>query len=186
MFYPYEPRRPPLVYKLYIISFPAQIEAFIMPGPNFISRNSRFFENLLEQRFLFELRRHLVLAEKPQFLNVLKSEVDAYGFDLVLAVADRSIHVQMKTRSNSLTGNPYELSEALWKLPSACAIWMLYDATTLEPLSYFVLGFPMPPLEDFKASVRRGYRIVRMRQANHPRLTLPKVAELLFSPARSI
>ncbi|OYY94576.1 MAG: hypothetical protein B7Y41_07050 [Hydrogenophilales bacterium 28-61-23] len=60
-----------------------------MPDPNFIYQNSRFFENLLEHRFLFDLRRHLVLDSTPRLVNVLKSEVDAYGFDLVLSVAAR-------------------------------------------------------------------------------------------------
>lgn len=155
-----------------------------MPTPAFISQNSRFFENLLEYRFLFDLRRHLVLAEVPQILNVLKSEVDAFGFDLVLAVADHSIHVQMKTRSGVPSNSPYELSEALWNLSSACAIWMLYDPVALEPSSYYVLGFPMPAIEGFVAAERHGYRKVWMRQANHRRLTLPELANLLFPVVR--
>jgi len=57
-----------------------------MLHPEFLYRHSRFFENLLEHRFLFELRRYLVLAPEPQLVNVLKSEVDAFGFDIVLSV----------------------------------------------------------------------------------------------------
>jgi hypothetical protein len=151
-----------------------------MPHSDFIFRNSRFFENLLEHRFLFDLGRHLVMTEEPQLLNVLKSEVDAYGFDFVLSVADRSVHVQMKTRSGAPPPNPYNLSEALWRLPNACSIWMLYEPTTLEPSSYFLLGFPMLPIESFMVSERPGYRKVRMRQANHHRLSLAELAELLF------
>ena len=151
----------------------------------FISRNSRFFENLLEHRFLFDLGRQLILAEEPQFLNVLKSEVDAFGFDLVLSVADRSVIVQMKTRSRVHTGNPYQLSEALWKLPDACAIWMLYDAAKIEPLRYYVLGLPMPPIENFPCANRPGYRMVKMRRANHYPLDLAGLASLLFPAASS-
>jgi hypothetical protein len=151
-----------------------------MPHPDFISSKSRFFENLLEHRFLFDLGKHLVLAEEPRLLNVLKSEVDAYGFDFVLSVAGRSLYVQMKTRSGSPPSNSYRLSEALWELPNACAIWMLYEQARLEPLKYFVLGFPMPPIVGFMASSRSGYRNVRMRQANHHRLSLEELAELLF------
>ena len=156
------------------------VRCYNMPHPDFISSNSRFFENLLEHCFLFDLGRHLVLAEEPRLLNVLKSEVDAYGFDFVLSVAYRSLHVQMKTRSGSPPSNQYKLSEALWKLPNACAIWMLYEQATLEPSSYFVLGFPMPPIAGFMASSKSGYRSVRMRQANHHRLSLGELAELLF------
>lgn len=124
--------------------------------------------------------RCLVLDSESQLVNVLKSEVDAFGFDLVLSVAGRSTHVQMKTRSGLPPHNPYELSEALWSLPNACAIWMLYDSTTLEPSSYYLLGFPMLPKETFRQSNRRGFRKVRMPQANHQSLSLPEVADLLF------
>lgn len=55
-----------------------------MLTPQFISGNSSFFENLLEHRFLFEIGRELVLRPDPLVVNILKSEVDAFGFDLVL------------------------------------------------------------------------------------------------------
>lgn len=152
-----------------------------MPDPDFIYKNSRFFENLLEHRFLFDLRRYLVLADPPQLLNVLKSEVDAFGFDLVLAVAGRSVHVQMKTRSGAPPSTAYDLSESLWRYPDVCAVWMLYDAAVLEPISYYVLGFPMPPIEEFPESKKRlGFRSVRMQKATHQRLSLGELAALLF------
>jgi len=86
----------------------------------------------------------------------------------------------MKTRSGSPPGNPYQLSEALWRLPNACAIWMLYDAATLDPISYYLLGFPMPYTERFGQSNRSGYRNVKMQQANHAPLGLPELAAILF------
>jgi hypothetical protein len=151
-----------------------------MPHPDFIARHSRFFENLLEHRFLFDLGARLVLAPEPRLLNVLKSEVDAYGFDFVLSVADRSVHVQMKTRSGTPSPTPYNLSETLWSLPNACAIWMLYDSGTLNPTSYFILGFPMPDIDSFVLSGRAGYRSVRMQRANHRRVSLDDLAGVLF------
>jgi hypothetical protein len=151
-----------------------------MPGPDFIARNSRFFENLLEQRVLFDLRRHFATSSPPRLLNVLKSEVDAFGFDLVLSISDRAVHVQMKTRSGLPPSNRYDLSDALWSLPTACAVWTLYDAATLEPSSYYVLGFPMPDLHTFSRGSRIGYRGVKMQQANHRRLRLQQLAQLLF------
>ncbi len=169
------------------VNTPPFLEAYLivgrrktMPDPNFIYQNSRFFENLLEHRFLFDLRRQLVLDSTPRLVNVLKSEVDAYGFDLVLSLADRSLHVQMKTRSGSPPPNAYELSEALWALPNACAIWMLYDPSKLEPTSYYLLGLPMPPMGGFRQSERVGFRKVKMQQANHPRLSLESLSALLF------
>jgi hypothetical protein len=129
-----------------------------MPAPHFISQNSRFFDNLLEHRFLFDLRRHLVLRKKPLLLNVLQSEVDAFGFDLVLSVGEHTYHIQMKTRSGAPPATSYDLAESLWRLPNACAIWMLYDASTIEPTGYYLLGNPLPPMDGFVASKQAEYR----------------------------
>jgi hypothetical protein len=58
---------------------------------------------------------------------------------------------------------------------------MLYDAAALEPISYYVLGLPMPPAERFPLSRRRaGFRGIKMQQANHQRLRLADLAALLF------
>jgi hypothetical protein len=57
---------------------------------------------------------------------------------------------------------------------------MLYDANSLEPSSYYVLGFPMLPLEHVPTAEREGFRDVKMQQADHKHLTLPQLAELLF------
>lgn len=151
-----------------------------MPDPDFIYQNSRFFENLLEHRFLFDLRRHLVLRKDPMLLNVLKSEVDAFGFDLVLSVGEHTYHIQMKTRSGSPPTNSYELSESLWRLQNACAIWMLYDPNTIEPTGYYLLGKPLPPIDEFPASDRPGFRKVKMQRANHARLSLAQLSDVLF------
>ncbi len=146
----------------------------------FISTNSRLIESLLEHRFLYDVGKHLLLAKKPGVLNVLKSEVDMFGIDLVLATHNQTVHIQMKTRSGKPTGSPFNLSEQLWKLPRAGTIWMLYDTGTFEPTSYSVLGFPMPAINGFKKSDRRGFRSVKMRQANHRHLTIGAVTDLLF------
>ena len=151
-----------------------------MPHPDFLAHHSTFFENLLEHRFLFDLRRELVLREVPQLLNVLKSDVDAFGFDLVLSVGSRSLHVQMKTRSGSPPANSYALSEGLWRLPNSCVIWMLYDAELLEPSSYYLLGFPMPDKEAFPLATRAARRNVKMQQATHKRQSLKQLAGILF------
>jgi hypothetical protein len=123
-----------------------------MVAPELIYRNSHFFENLLEHRFLYDLCRTLVLRTPAELANIMRSEVDAFGFDLVVAVGQRTVHIQMKTRSGSPEPTPYKISEALWRLPNAVAIWMLYDPSTLEPISYYVLGAPLPPMEDFSSA----------------------------------
>lgn len=151
-----------------------------MVTPQLIYRNSRFFESILEHRFLYDLCRSLVLRTPADLANVMRSEVDAFGVDLVVAVGQRTVHIQMKTRSGSPEPTPYQISEAIWQLPNAVAIWMLYDPSNLEPMSYYVLGAPLPPMDDFYPAKRVGYRSVRMNKAVHKRLSLEQLTQLLF------
>jgi hypothetical protein len=154
--------------------------SFKMVAHKTISRHSRFFENLLEHRFLYDLCRCLVLREQPVIANVMRSEVDAFGFDLVIAADERTVHIQMKTRSGTVEPNPYEISEALWKLPKAVVVWMLYSASTLEPLNYYIFGCPIPRMEDYAVAKRAGFRNVTMRRATHKAISIEQVAQLLF------
>ena len=151
-----------------------------MPTPDFIAQNSRFFENILEHRFAFDLARQLVLEESPRLLNIMRSEVDAFGVDLVLSVADVSRHVQMKTRSGSPPANAYSISEALWSISGGCVVWMRYDPVSLEPTNYNLFGLPIPTMDKFQKSDRKGFRMVKMQQATHRNLSIAALAKVLF------
>jgi hypothetical protein len=151
-----------------------------MPTSTFIYQNSRFFENLLEHRFLFDLARHFALRSPPRLLNVMRSEIDAFGVDLVLSMNGVTCQIQMKTRSGKPPPNPYDISESLWRTPNTFVLWMLYDPKALEPKSYYLLGAPFPPMEDFRPGKRHGFRKVRMQKANHRHVDLSHVASILF------
>ena len=151
-----------------------------MPTPEFVYRNSRFFENLQEHRFLCDLATHLVLREPPYLLNILKAEVDMFGFDLVLSVGEQTRHLQMKTRSGIPPSNAYQISETIWTIPGGCVVWMLYSQSTLEPTSYYLLGFPLPGIDEFSLAPRPGYRNVKMQSANHPSLSIAQLGDVLF------
>jgi len=151
-----------------------------MPEPEFIYQNSTYFENLMEHRFLHDIGVELVLRDPPVMINILKAEVDRFGFDLVLSVDSVTRHLQMKTRSGNQTQNPYEISEALWEIPGATVIWMCYDQQTLEPNGYWCLGSPIPDKEQFKEGKRPGFRHVRMRDCPSQNLTISELADLLF------
>lgn len=154
-----------------------------MPAPNFIAENSRFFENLLEHRFIFEMARCLVLKDPPRLLNISRSEVDAFGVDVVLSVAGQARHIQMKTRSGAAPANPYAISEILWETPNACVIWMRYDPASLEPTNYHLFGLPLPSVKDFRPADRKGFRLVKMQQAQHKNLSIDQLASILFPNA---
>jgi hypothetical protein len=151
-----------------------------MPTPRFLQHHSRFFENLMEHRFLFDLGRELVLRDPPQLLGILKAQVDMDGVDLTLTCAGRIRNIQTKTRSNAPAATYYNISDSVWSA-DGCILWMIYDPNTLEPISYYLLGCPLPPLASFRSSPKReGYRKLWTRNANHSKMSLKQLATVLF------
>lgn len=152
-----------------------------MPTPKFLAHHSRFFENLLEHRFLFDIGKQLVLRDPPQLLGILKAQVDMDGIDLTLTSGGRIRNIQMKTRSNAPSPSAYNISDALWSSADACILWMIYDPKTLDPISYYLLGCPLAPLESYRRSPdKAGYRKCWTRNANHKKCTIEQIAETLF------
>ncbi len=156
-----------------------------VPNPEFIAHNSRFFENLMEHRFLFDLARDLVLRDPPRLMNILKAEVDMFGFDLVLSVANIVRNVQVKARSGKPANTPYDIAETIWNTSGGCVVWILYSAIELEPASYFMLSDPLPLLDRFRVSERGGFPKVKMQQANHRRFSISGLADRLFGVSPS-
>jgi hypothetical protein len=150
-----------------------------MVAPELIYQNSTFFENLLEHRFVFELGRALLLREIPELLNVLKGEVDMFGFDLVLGSGDRVIHTQMKTRSKAPPPNTYDIQENLWSIPNAAVIWVLYDQDSIDPIAYYLFGNPMPPMSNYGVGKRAGFRAVKMQHGTRFD-TITALADTIF------
>ena len=158
-----------------------------MPTPQFIAHHSTFFENLLEHRFLFDLGRELVLRTPPQLLGILKAQVDMNGIDLTLTCAGEIRNIQMKARSRAPAGAPYRISDLVWSSADGCILWMIYDPDSLEPLSYYLLGCPLPPLTDYRAwPGRTGYRKLWTRNAKHKNVSIQELAKLLFPPEKHL
>lgn len=155
-----------------------------MITPEYVFSNSSFLENLFEHRFIFDLQRDLVLRDRPLLLNVLKSEVDVFGFDLVLIADDVTYHVQMKTMSGKT--QKYDIQESLWKVPNSCVIWVEYDRFTLEPINkYSLLRLHPFCATDFKEAtrkgqLRRGYRQVNVNKAHERGIELSALSKVLF------
>jgi hypothetical protein len=150
-----------------------------MLPPELIYQNSNFFESLLEHRFIFDLGRSLLLRETPEFLNVLKADVDMFGFDIVLGSGARVLHVQMKIRSNTLPSNPYDIQENLWLIEHAVVIWILYSSENLESISYSMVGCPMPSMDRYPIGKRTGFRAIKMQTAESYD-TIDQLAQRLF------
>lgn len=146
----------------------------------YLFRHSRFYESLMEHRFIYDLARYFAMQTPPRYLNVLRSEVDMFGFDLVLSLDGQTRHLQLKTRSNSPSSNPYNISESIWRTPCSCVIWILYSSEKLEPINYWMLGCPLRSIEEFNASPRPMFRHVRMQSSNHQKKNIEEIANSLF------
>jgi hypothetical protein len=150
--------------------------------PEFIAQNSTFLENVLEHRFIFDVSKHL-LYNQNLIVNIMKSEVDAFGFDFVLSAGGRTVYIQMKTRSNAPPTNGYAIADALWTLDNGYVVWLLYSPENLEPISYYCLDCLQSLLSTFPDSKRKGRRNVKMQKSTYQGLNLDQLLDILFPNA---
>ncbi len=83
---------------------------------------------------------------------VSKSEVDQYGYDLIVEVGSVIRQIQLKSKARASATARTSANLRLLAKPSGCIVWMVYDPSNLlfdhslwfgsEP------GAPMPPLGD--------------------------------------
>ena len=98
-------------------------------------RSSSHREKVVEHVFLGELLRYLWVA-KISGVQVLKPEVDAAGYDLVLSLGKVIRHVQLKTSMHDAKARSQPIHESLGEHPSGCIVWIrLNDDLTLRSLS---------------------------------------------------
>lgn len=75
-------------------------------------------------------------------LEVLKSEVDRGGYDIVLEAAGIIRHVQLKSSITGSKVSEISISTRLSDKPSGCVIWLDVNPATLEIERYFWFGGP--------------------------------------------
>lgn len=106
---------------------------------------------MVEHVFVGELLRTLWINQKRD-IEILRAEVDAAGYDLVLESSGTIRHVQLKTSYLGSKTASVEVNGSIAKKPCGCIIWILFDPTTLRLASFrWYGGKPkeqMPPLGD--------------------------------------
>jgi hypothetical protein len=161
---------------------------------------SAFYEQLVEHVFVSE-----VLQETWYYfgetVEVLRSEVDASGYDLVFECNDVMRHVQLKTSKEDAKTSSQKVNVALATKPGGCVVWLVRhedDVTCRMRLSYLVFageaGQPLPTLGDFKVarhskanadgvkSQRPSIRVVPKSRFMHVATTRELVARLFGFP----
>jgi len=158
------------------------------------SLHSTLRERIVEHVFVGEALRAL-WRHNVTDMEVLRSEFDAHGYDLVMGRGAIVRHIQFKTGIRTKPG-PVSVGRSLADKPSGCVIWI---SVTLDlemgPYWWFggAPGEPLPNLSEFGSPRRIGRRETGERplRANHCKVpvakfrridTLDGVLEALFGP----
>jgi hypothetical protein len=133
-------------------------------------QNSTLRERIVEHVFvgdaLRELWRHGILD-----VEVLRSEFDAHGYDLVMARGRIVRHIQFKTGTSQKPG-PVSVSQSLAEKPSGCVIWIrVTPDLAMGPFFWFGgrPGEPLPAIAGYPNPLRTTHNKdgVRPLRQNH-------------------
>jgi hypothetical protein len=155
-------------------------------------QNSTLRERIVEHVFVGDALRTLWRQDVVD-VEILRSEFDAHGYDLVMARGRIVRHIQFKTGTSRHPG-PVSVSQSLAEKPSGCVIWIRVDPDLgMETFFWFggPPGEPLPPIAGFPNPLRpthnkEGVRPPRQRHRAVPGTafrelgTLSAVLEALF------
>lgn len=159
------------------------------------SDHSSLREKLVEHLFVGELLRCLWLKGHRD-IEVLRAEVDAFGYNLAIEVGGILRHIQLKSSARGAKTDSVNIGLALAGKPSGCVVWLWFDPSTLGLGPFLWLGAgPGLRLPDLGAKLakhskanRAGIKAVRpnLREVGKARFTkvetLGALVELLFGP----
>lgn len=157
------------------------------------SFDSSLRESVIEHLIVGELLRCL-WRRGSRDIEVLRSEVDRSGYDLVLEANGVLRHVQLKSSYRTAKTARVGININLARKPSGCVIWVWFDPDTMELGPYLWFGGepgePLPPLGDRVAKHTKGDRTghkaerPNMRVVNKGRFsklsTIDELVEALF------
>jgi hypothetical protein len=139
------------------------------------STHSTLRERIVEHLFVGQILR-VLWRRRIVDVEVLHSEFDAYGYDLVMSHRDIVRHIQLKTSVEDGRADETKASLSLLEKPSGCIIWIIVTPD-LKLRSYLWFGGspgePMPDIRENKVakhskgdahgtkSERANYRVIR-------------------------
>lgn len=129
-----------------------------VPSSKAASHKSGFYEQLIEHAFISEILQEAYFGS-GHLVEILRSEVDAYGYDLVLECNGVARHVQLKTSRHDGKTALQKVHTKLAEKPSGCVVWVVRHEdpkTCRMRLSYRFFGGgpgkPLPSLAKFKVA----------------------------------
>lgn len=135
-------------------------------------------ERIVEHVFVGEMLRRLWQRGITD-VEVLRSEFDAGGYDLVLSHQDVVRHIQMKTALHGGRADSVTINMKLAQKPSGCVLWIVVDdALAFRTFRWFgdLPGKPLPDLQNCKGArhtragaggikhTREGHKVLRRRE----------------------
>jgi hypothetical protein len=103
--------------------------------------NSSLREKILEHQFVGELLR-VLWCKGMQQVELLKAEVDAGGYDLVLECNGVTRHVQLKSSYRGAKTSRVNINVGLQRRESGCVIWIMFDPVSMRIGPYLWLANP--------------------------------------------
>lgn len=101
-------------------------------------------EKVLDHLFIGDLL-HYLWRTRDCNVEVLRSEVDNGGYDVVLECGRIIRHVQFKSSHKESTTRQIDVNLALSLKPSGCVIWIIFDQMTVELGPYLWFGGEAAP-----------------------------------------
>lgn len=148
-------------------------------------------EKVLEHAFLTELSKVLLLNLRTPF-EVLRSEFDGFGYDVVIEAKGVTRHIQLKATRIGGKRARVDIATALTSKPGGCVVWFMVDERSLNIGPYYWLGgapgMRMPELGDRTARhTRGGGQRLRLREVSRAKFirleTMTEVASAMFGCA---
>ncbi|WP_182180646.1 hypothetical protein [Methylobacterium radiotolerans] len=158
------------------------------------TRNSTLRERIVEHVFVGQALQALWCRGVVD-AEVLRSEFDAHGYDLVMGRGRIVRHIQFKTGTSAKPGD-VSVSTALAGKPSGCVLWIrVTPRLDMGPFFWFggAPGEPLPSLDAYEnprrathnkageRPVRRNHRLIPGRDFQRVD-GLDQVLEALFGP----
>lgn len=111
-------------------------------------------EKVLEHRLVSDLA--VLMLQRGVPLDILRSEYDAQGYDVVLEAGGIIRHVQLKATRDGGKRRHVDINVRLRARPSGCVVWMSYNPATLAITALRWFGDdPGEPLPELGTKVTR-------------------------------
>lgn len=105
------------------------------------AENTVLREKVLERVFLTDLSRVLLIGLRIPF-EVLRSEFDGHGFDVIVEARGIVRHVQLKATRIGGKRASVDVNLALADKPGGCVVWFMADPEALTVGPFYWLGQP--------------------------------------------